>query len=381
MNDAGTAFTSKQMDGNGELLIGGSSGPEPGTLTAGEGIDITNANNSITITAETATASNLGVAKFSTDNFLVTSGDVTIKDGGISTPEIKDDNVTFGKIQNVVSKRMLGRTADSNGNIQELTAGNVRTFINVADGANKFNFKIQANASAAGDVTNGQTVTLKGDGATGVTRSGNTFTISSTNTNTWNANSKTVAGYVAKGTGQANKVWKTDGQGTPAWRADSDTTYTRSSFIDQAVNKASDVTFKGITANGVLTIPSKIVHGGDTNTYIEFHAADEWRVVTGGAERLEVTNSAVHAKTKFTGVGTIQYTDFQIVSTTDDDQVVSIFGKGIPAGAHIINIVIQSDGFKHNGIKSMDANSFIINRYDSEAGQQTITIRAWHTQI
>jgi|DEB0MinimDraft_10_1074344.scaffolds.fasta_scaffold00217_5 hypothetical protein len=32
-------------------------------------------------------------------------------------------------------------------------------------------------------------------------------------------------------------------------------------------------------------------HNGDTNTYIQFHAADQWRVVTGGTERLEVNNT------------------------------------------------------------------------------------------
>ena len=37
----------------------------------------------------------------------------------------------------------------------------------------------------------------------------------------------------------------------------------------------------------------QIFHHGDTNTYMQFHAADQWRVVTGGAERLEVNNSQI----------------------------------------------------------------------------------------
>ena len=36
-----------------------------------------------------------------------------------------------------------------------------------------------------------------------------------------------------------------------------------------------------------------IYHYGDTNTYMQFHAADQWRVVTGGVERLEVNNSQI----------------------------------------------------------------------------------------
>jgi hypothetical protein len=34
-----------------------------------------------------------------------------------------------------------------------------------------------------------------------------------------------------------------------------------------------------------------LFHEGDTDTYMQFHAADQWRVVTGGSERLEVNNS------------------------------------------------------------------------------------------
>lgn len=37
----------------------------------------------------------------------------------------------------------------------------------------------------------------------------------------------------------------------------------------------------------------QIFHHGDTNTYMQFHAADQWRVVTGGSERLEVNNSQI----------------------------------------------------------------------------------------
>ena len=102
----------------GQVLIGnGTNGDmELATLSAGEGIDVTNADGSITIAAETGTSSNLGVvivaagegmdasyssgtvtvsgedattsnkgiASFSSDNFTVSSGAVTVTaiDGG-----------------------------------------------------------------------------------------------------------------------------------------------------------------------------------------------------------------------------------------------------------------------------------------------------------
>lgn len=42
-----------------------------------------------------------------------------------------------------------------------------------------------------------------------------------------------------------------------------------------------------------VTITGSIIHNSDTNTYFGFHADDSWRVVTGGSERLEVTDSGM----------------------------------------------------------------------------------------
>jgi hypothetical protein len=74
----------------GQVLIGnGSNGDmELATLTAGEGLDVTNADGSITLSAEDATDANKGIASFSASYYTVTSGDVAINDATTSSKGI-----------------------------------------------------------------------------------------------------------------------------------------------------------------------------------------------------------------------------------------------------------------------------------------------------
>jgi hypothetical protein len=98
-NYAGSAPT------DGQLLIGDTSSGvfDAATLTAGEGLDITNGAGAITLSAEDATSSNKGIASFSGSYFTVSSGDVAINDAtttakGIASFHADNFTVSSGSV-------------------------------------------------------------------------------------------------------------------------------------------------------------------------------------------------------------------------------------------------------------------------------------------
>jgi hypothetical protein len=68
----------------------------------------------------------------------------------------------------------------------------------------------------------------------------------------------------------------------------------------------------GVDVSGDLYVDDQIIHNGDTNTYMQFHAADQWRVVTGGSERLEVNNTQTTVNQNLKVNGKLVYSGLDI---------------------------------------------------------------------
>ena len=108
-----------------------------------------------------------------------TIAEAEIANNAVTTNKIADDAVTFSKIQNVsATDRILGRDSSGAGVIEEITPANLRTMINVADGAtNSPTITINNNADNRVITGSGTANTLEGEAS--LTYSGSVLNINS----------------------------------------------------------------------------------------------------------------------------------------------------------------------------------------------------------
>jgi hypothetical protein len=110
-----------------------------------------------------------------------------------------------------------------------------------------------------------------------------------------------------------------------------------------------------------IYLDNAIYSQGDTNTYTQFHSGDQWRVVTGGSERLEVTNTHTYLQNilylnsnlNTTSTSEVHYGN---ISTSANGTVVR-GGFMNPASegnmVHLPHLVNDLSGFNHWGTISV----------------------------
>ena len=87
------------------------------TITGGEGIDTSATGTTLTVKGEDATSANKGIASFSTDNFSVSSGAVSIKDAGVANAEMADMAANTVKVRDANSSGVPSDKVVGNGEI------------------------------------------------------------------------------------------------------------------------------------------------------------------------------------------------------------------------------------------------------------------------
>ena len=258
-----------------------------------QGIDTSATGSTVTVTAKDATSSQKGVASFSSDDFDVSSGAVTIK----------NDGVTLGT---QTTGNYVATVADAgDGNIIVSGSGSETAAVTL-DLADTINSNTSGVAAQADALTSAVTVTLTGDvsGTATFTNAGDTASISTTiQANSVELGADTTGNYVAGISGTANEI-EVSGSGSE------DATVTIG--LPDDVTVGNDLTVSNdLSVGGALTVDGNLtVEGALTYLSTQTLQVDDNNVVLASNNAADTVDTGVYGRYVVSGNSAVQFAGY-----------------------------------------------------------------------
>ena len=271
--------------------------------------------------------------------FTVTSNATSANTADTIVYRNASGNFSAGTVTAALSGNATTATTLATGRTISLT-GDVTGTSESFDGSGNVSIAatIAANSVALGTDTTGNYVqqgATSGNGLSGsVNSEGGTFTVTSNATNANTASTivfRDASGNFSAGTITANLT----GTASSATNADTVDSLHASSFLR---SDTADSTSSTISFTGDIEVGDQIIHDGDTDTYMQFHAANQWRVVTGNSERIEASSSGIKINNAYT-LPTSDGSNGQAL-VTDGSGTISFGSAGVSTGKAIAMAIV-----------------------------------------